>query len=118
MAEPYTFEHDGVAVEFSRGTVRTGIEARQIMQKLLMAHGFFDGNIAPDDLYKLFDEFASCSARSKTDAKWWAHSNMGEEEIKKRFEIFLEEDEELYVQLRQANIATRQPQKKVGAMST
>jgi hypothetical protein len=118
MTDAYKFEYDGIEVQFHRGTVRSGIEARQIMQKLLFAHGFYDGNIAPDDIYRLMDEYASCAARSKTEAEWWGHSNMSEEDLKRRFEIFLDEDEQLYVELRSANIATKQPQKKAAVTST
>jgi hypothetical protein len=118
MADPYTFEYEGIEVQFNRGTVRSGIEARHIVQKLLSAYGFYDGNLAPDDMYGLIDEYASCTARSKTEAAWWGHSNMSEEEIKRRFEIFLDEDERLYLELRQAHIATKQPQKKAAATST
>lgn len=118
MAEPYKFTYNDIEVEFHRGTVRSGIEARQIMQKLLFAYDYVDGNLAPDDMYRLFDEFASCAARSKTEAAWWGHSNMSEEELKRRFEIFLDEDEMLYVELRQANVATRQPPKKAAVTST
>ena len=111
MAEPYKFQYDGHTVEYSRGTVRTGIESTRMIRKLLRAYDYIGDNIAPDDLYDNIDEYSAAMSRSKTDAAWWAHSNMSDEELREKFECFLDQPEDLYIAFRAANRAVSMPKK-------
>lgn len=111
MSEPYTFEYEGVRVEYQRGTVRMGIEATRMRRKLVAAYGYTD--TMPSDEYDNIDEYSSAMSRTKTSAAWWGHSNMDEGQLKQAFELFLDQDEELYELLRRAYSATYPPKKTV-----
>lgn len=119
MVKPYIFEafpddDEGtdapVKVEFFPGTVRSNMEARRIVQKLLRAYGHFEIP-APDDEYDNMDEYASAMARSQTTAPWWSNSNMPEEKIRAAYELFLDEPESLWAEFRTAARATAIPKK-------
>ena len=115
MAEPYVFEHDGVTIQYQRGTVKTGIEASRIRRKLVAAYGY--ETTMPVDEYDNIDEYASAMSRCIAEAPWRGHSNMTEEQLKQAFEVFLEEDEMLYHKFREASIATLPPKKTLMSVS-
>lgn len=110
MSDPYRFEHEGHAVAMHAGTVRTALEEYRLKAKLASAYGYVGGDI-PDDEWGNFNEYAASMARTKTDAPWWAHSNMSEDQIKAAYELFLDQDEMLYVSFRLASTALRLPKK-------
>lgn len=93
---PYTFEYDGHTIEYGGGTVQTRMEGNRIIEKLLIAYNHVSSNPATDSLYDNYSEYGNSMARSKTDAPWWCHSNMTEEDVKARFELFLQQDEDLF----------------------
>lgn len=111
MIEPYSFEYEGVAIVYQRATVRTGLESTRIRQKLIDALGYVDQ--MPTDEFANVSTYADTMARSKANAAWWCHSNMTEEEIKAAFELFLEQDEELYLLFNRAHRATLAPKKTI-----
>lgn len=87
------------------------METRRLINKLLRSYGYVDGKVAPDDQYWDMDEFAEAMARCKTAAPWWVHSNMPEEEIREKFELFLDAPPDLYEAFRAASRATQPPKK-------
>lgn len=110
MANPYHFEYNGHSVDMYPGTVRTSMEEYRLRSKLALAHGYVGGDI-PDDDWGNFTEYAAAMARTKTDAAWWSHSNMSDEQIKAAYELFTEQDEELWLAYRVASTALRAPKK-------
>lgn len=102
---PFTFEHEGHEIAFYRGTVRSAIEARRLVQHLLRAYGHVEGNPASDEDYANFNEYASAMARTQTSASWWAHSSMTPDEIRQKYEAFFDLDEDLYASFRAAAAA-------------
>lgn len=101
----YTFQHKGHEVNFHRATVRSAIEAGRLVQSLLRAYGHVAGNPASDARYALFREYAAVMARTETSAPWHADSNMSDDEVKQKFEIFIALDEDLYQEYRTAAAA-------------
>lgn len=113
--EPYTFEFEGVKVEYNRATVRTGLETTRIRQKLIEALGY--ETEMPTTEWENALTFSETMARSKADAPWWCHSNMTGEQIKAAYELFMETDEELYSEFNRAYRATLSPKKTVMSLS-
>lgn len=111
MSNSYSFEYDGVLVEYSRATVGTRMEGGRIIQKLLGAYGHVAGNPASNSEYDNFFEYAHTMARTRTDAAWWCHSDMSEEQIRERFEAFIDEDELLHQEFILAARATNAQKK-------
>jgi hypothetical protein len=107
--EPYSFEYEGVSVTYQRATVRTGLEATRIRQKLIEALGY--STEMPLDEYANADTFADTMARCKADAPWWCHSNMTGDQIRTAYDLFLDQDETLYTLFNRAYIATSPPKK-------
>jgi hypothetical protein len=105
QAAVYVFQHGGHEIEFNRGTVRTAIEARRIVQALLSAYGHVAGNPASDEDYDTFTEYAGAMARTKTSAAWHARSSMPDDVIRQKFEEFLNLDEAIYEDYRTAAAA-------------
>lgn len=114
----HTFEYDDETVGFSRATVGTNMEAYRLEQKLLGAYGHVQGNPAPDDVYANMREYAGAMARAKAVAPWYANSNMTDDQIKQAFELFLEQDELLWLYFRLAIQATAMPKKTPLATET
>ena len=109
--EPYTFEFEGVKVEYNRATVRTGLETARIRQKLIEALGY--DTEMPTEEWENASTFSETMARSKADAPWWCKSNMSNEQIKAAYELFMEADEELYSEFNRAYRATLPPKKTI-----
>lgn len=119
--KPYHFECDYVdendeivsaSVEFYPGTVRSNMEARRIVQKLLRAYGYIEIP-APDDEFDNMDEFAAAMARTKVNAPWCINSNMPEETIREAYELFLLQPESVWTAFRIAVRATVPPKKTI-----
>jgi hypothetical protein len=102
---PGEFEYQGVKVVFDRATVGSSIEARRLIRKLLNAYGYLSGGAIPDSDFDNMDEYCAAMSRTTTDAAWHAHSNMEDDEIRRRFELFLSQDEGLYLAFRRASAA-------------
>jgi hypothetical protein len=111
--DPYTFEYQGLNVTYQRGTVRTGMESTRLRRKLISALGY--ETEMPSDEYANVDTYAETMSRSTVtppeNVTWWCHSNMTEDQIKAAFDVFLEEDEELYALFNRAYVATLPPKK-------
>lgn len=106
------FQHNGTAILYRRDTVRAAMEATRILRLLLVAYGYIgEENAATAQQYNNFDEYSAAMARTTTDAAWWANSTMTPEQVKQAYELFLEQDEELYLNYRQANEAIRRLRK-------
>lgn len=115
MIEPYTFEYEGVTVVYQRATVRTGLEATRIRQKLIEALGYTTE--MPTDEWENADTYADSMARCKTAASWWCHSNMTNEDVRSAYDLFMDADEELYKAFNKAYTATLPPKKTTGTIS-
>lgn len=111
MTQPYQFEYEGVSITYQRATVRTGLEATRIRQKLIEVLGY--ETEMPTDEYSNVETYADTMARCKADAPWWCHSNMTGDQIRDAFDIFLEQEEELYTLFNRAYLATSLPKKTV-----
>lgn len=110
-AQPFVFEYDGYRVEYTRATVETRMEGSRLINKLLGAYGHVAGNPCTDQQYDNYHQYANAMARSRTDAPWCANSNMTEADIRERFELFCNEDEDLWHNLLLAERATQTPKK-------
>jgi hypothetical protein len=113
MADPYTFEYEGVAVEYFPATVRTSLEARRIQGKLLDAYGHLaiDAPPIPRDIWDNISEYASAMSQCKSSAAWWTSSNATPQQVQAAFELFMDQDHELFDQFVTANRATMPPKK-------
>lgn len=115
MSEPYQFEYEGTTIVYQRATVRTGLEATRIRQKLIEALGY--ETEMPTDEYSNVETYADTMARCKADAPWWCHSNMTGMQVRDAFNVFLDQDEELYTLFNRAYIATSLPKKTMTSVS-
>lgn len=107
--ESHRFEYEGIAVIYQRATVRTGLEATRLRQKLIGALGY--ETEMPTDEYNNVETYADTMARCKADAPWWCHSNMTGEEIRDAYNLFLDQDEALYTLFNRAYVAMLPPKK-------
>jgi hypothetical protein len=114
MAEPHTFTHEGVAVEYFPATVRTALEARRIQGKILDAYGYMtvDAPPVPRDEWDNVSEFSTAMSQCKSAAAWWVNSNATAEQVRAAYELFMEQDPDLFDKFVEANRATM-PQKKM-----
>jgi hypothetical protein len=111
MSEPYSFVYDGHTVVYKRATVASRLEADRLIVKLRTVYGYTEANSTPADEWDNFYEYANSMARATTDAPWYAHSNMPHEDIKTRFELFLNEEGDLYNLFAAASHAASQQKK-------
>lgn len=111
MTTPYTFEHEGVAVEYYPATVGTSLARRRILRGLLEAYGYMDGGLAPADEWDNISEYASAMAQARSAAPWWTPSSAPPERMRAAFELFLEQDTRLYAQFLAADEIVSPPKK-------
>lgn len=113
MAEPYTFEFEGVAVEYYPATVRTSLEARRIQGKLLDAYGHMeiDAPPVPRIEWDNISEYSQAMSQCKSSAAWWTNSNATPAQVKAAYELFMDQDPEVFDLFVEANRATLPPKK-------
>jgi len=109
--EPYTFEHNGVKVEYFPAVVRTQLEKRRIQLKLLEAYGVETSADLDRSEWDNMSEYASAISQSKADAPWWTKSNANAQEVRAAYELFMEQDVDLFDAYLRANVATLPPKK-------
>lgn len=110
MADSYSFEHDGVTVEFFPATVRTQLEKRRLLLALIRAYNLQDEDV-PNDTWEEFDNFSTAMAQSKADALWWTKSMATPERIREAFECFMGEPPILLTSFLIASNAVSTPKK-------
>lgn len=113
MAEPYTFEYEGVEVRYFPAVVRTHLEKRRIHRKLLEAYGYLGTPTIPDDEFDDMEEYSSAMSQCKTTAAWWVSSNASPERVREAYELFLEQDTDLFAEFLHANSVTRPAKKTI-----
>lgn len=124
MADSHTFEYteydpetgeeiSTVKVHYERAIVRTAMEKRRLISKLLDAYGYLDeldGHILQDELDNI-TEYCSAMAQCKTSAAWWTNSNASLEEVRDAYELFLKQDITLHRLFQTASAAVTIPKK-------
>lgn len=102
----YTFDYNGVEVQYLPATVATRQTKKRIIRLLLAAYGYPDGNRTPPDEWDTFEEYSDYVSRSKADAPWWMSSASTTEQARAAFEAWRSEPEELYDSFLLAHHAT------------
>jgi hypothetical protein len=110
MSDTYTFEHEGVTVEYAPATIRTLLEKRRILVALINVYGLQDQDV-PSDTWEEFDNFATAMAQSKANAAWWTRSMAMPERIQEAFECFMAQPPILLTNFLIASNAVATPKK-------
>lgn len=121
---PYTFTHatiddegieSSVDVSYSRATVRTSLERRRLLGKLLDSYNYLDdpdGQI-PSDEYDNIEQYCAAMAQCKSNAAWWTSSNVTPQQVRTAYELFLEQDPLLHRLFQVADTAVAIPKKTI-----
>lgn len=112
MTDAYTFEHDGVIVEYAPATIRTLLQKRRILLALIQVYGLQDQDV-PADTWEEFDNFAVAMAQSKADAAWWTPAMASPDRIRDAFECFMAQPPILLTNFLIASNAVSTPKKTV-----
>lgn len=108
----HTFEFDGITVEYYPPVIRCRQARNRLMTKMLIAHGYSDAESVPDSVYESFNEYTTVIARScARGAVWWVDPDATLDDVRKGYEAFIEQPEELYDLVVKANRATEPPKK-------
>jgi hypothetical protein len=118
MAESYTFTHNGITVHYFPSVVKTQLEKRRLLRKLMEAYGYLGSEPVPDDVWDDFGEFCGAISQCKADASWWVSSNAAPEQVREAFENFMSQDTDLFSELVTANTAVLPPKKTMTRTST
>jgi hypothetical protein len=124
MADAYKFtftaydpetgeEVSTVEVEYFRATVRTAMEARRIQGKLLDAYGHMtiDAPPVPHLEWDNINEYSTAMSQCKSEAAWWVNSNATPAQVRAAYELFFDQDPDLFDKFVEANRATMPPKK-------
>lgn len=109
--DAYTFTHNGVTVEYYPAVVRTHLKRQRLIHGLMEAYGFTGGIAIPDEEWANIVEYATAMSQSKADAPWWVDSMAAPDTMRAAFELFMEQDPDLYAEYVLANRTTLPPKK-------
>lgn len=97
-----------VEVEYFRATVRTAMEARRIQGKLLDSYGHMavDAPPVPHLEWDNINEYSTAMSQCNSAAAWWINSNATPAQVRAAYELFFDQDPDLFDMFVEANRAT------------